>query len=68
MPTYINYLNLIKTVNTALSKCADIDGEFPTITNLNEEKRFVKKLLKAGLVRRISKKSNIKTFFRISEN
>ena len=49
---------MIKTVETALSKCADIGGEFPTITNLNEEKRFIKKLLIAGLVRQISKKSN----------
>lgn len=61
-------LNLVKTVETALSKCAGIDGEFPTITNLNEEQQFVKKLLKAGLVRRISKKTLSRSFFRISEN
>ena len=50
-------MNLIKTVETALSKCADIDGEFPTITNMKEEKIFIKKLLKTGLVRRLCTKT-----------
>ena len=55
-------MNFVKTVETALLKCADINGEFPTITNMKEEKMFIKKLLNTGVVRRLYTKALLRRF------